>query len=313
MKGIDLSKAYYEEYGKPMLEKFPDLLPYLAVGFVGSGSERYGFDDETSKDHDFEPGFCIFLPDEDIIDRRQEFLLERAYAKLPKEYLGIKRQPLSPVGGNRNGVKRIADFYLSAVGEKNGDLSLSQWLRIPDYALFEAVDGEVFFDNYGEFTRIREALKKMPADVKLKRIAGNLFIMAQAGQYNFTRCLAHGEPESAQIACNEFVTSAVKVWFLLNDKFAPYYKWCFRALTLLDGGKFLKQKLSLLLFGDNNNQTTANEKCKVIDEVSAIFINKLKSLQLTNSACEDLIKHAYSVNDKITDCNLRNAHILDGV
>ena len=61
MNGLELAKEYFENFGKPMLEKeFAELLPYLAVGFVGSGSEHYGFDDEISRDHDYEPGFCIF-------------------------------------------------------------------------------------------------------------------------------------------------------------------------------------------------------------------------------------------------------------
>ena len=102
MKGIEISKAYFNEYGLPMLNNdFLEILPYLCVGLVGSGSDCYGFDDETSRDHDFEPGFCIFLPDEDVIDRRTEFLLERAYAKLPKEFMGLKRSLVSPVGGRR--------------------------------------------------------------------------------------------------------------------------------------------------------------------------------------------------------------------
>ncbi len=96
-----------------------------------------------------------------------------------------------------------------------------EWLHVPDYALFEATDGEVFSDNYEEFTKIRERLKNMPEDVKLKRLAGNLFIMAQSGQYNFARCLSHGEYEAAQLSLNEFVTSGLKVWFLLENKYAP--------------------------------------------------------------------------------------------
>lgn len=313
MKGLELSKGYYEEYGKPMLEKFPDLIPFLAVGSVGSGSDRYGFDDEISQDHDFEPGFCIFLPSENIVDRRQEFLLERAYAKLSKEYKGIKRQSLSPVGGNRNGVKRTADFYQAAIGVKDGNLSTYEWLHVPDYALFEATDGEVFVDNYGEFTEIRDRLKKMPEDVRLKRLAGNLFLMAQSGQYNFARCLSHGEHEAAQLALNEFVTSAVKVWFLLQNKYAPYYKWCFKALKGLDGGTELSQKLSVLLFGDNKEPGIAIRKSAVIEEVAALVIERLNNLQLTKAVCGDLIKHAYSLNDKIADGVLRNAHVLEGV
>ena len=60
MKGLELSKRFYETYGAPMLsEKFPELEDKLAIGLVGDGSECFGYDDDISRDHDFEPGFCI--------------------------------------------------------------------------------------------------------------------------------------------------------------------------------------------------------------------------------------------------------------
>lgn len=314
MNGLELARGYYEEYGRPMLESgFADILPYLAIGFVGSGSEHYGFDDEVSRDHDYEPGFCIFLPGEDIVTRRQEFLLERAYAKLPKEYKNVKRQPISPVGGNRNGVIRTADFYTAKVGAPDGNLSLEAWLHTPDYALAEAVNGEVFYDGYGEFTGIREKLRRMPEDIRLKRLAGNLLIMAQAGQYNFARCLKHGEPEAAQLACVEFVKAAMQSAFLLARRYMPYYKWSFRALRGLEGGAELAGKLSLLLGGDNSTPATAEKKYDTIEEIAAMTITSLREKELTDAVCGDLEKHAYSVNDHIRDSNLRNMHILAAV
>ena len=111
MKGLKIARAYYEEYVEPMLrEKFPELLPLIAAGLTGSGSECWGFDDEVSRDHDFEPGFCLFLPGEDVVDRKTAFALERAYAALPGEFMGLKRSLVSPVGGARHGVLRTAEF-----------------------------------------------------------------------------------------------------------------------------------------------------------------------------------------------------------
>ncbi len=313
MNGLELSKGYYGEFGKPMLESdFSEVLPYLAVGFVGSGSEHYGFDDEISRDHDFEPGFCIFLPSEDVVDRRTAFLLERAYAKLPKEYMGVKRQPISPVGGNRNGVIRTADFYLEKIGSVDGLHSVEDWFRIPEYALFEATDGEVFFDNYGEFTGIRNSLESCPEDVKLKKLAGNLLLMAQSGQYNYTRTIKHGEKEAAQLALYEFVNAAMKTVFILNNRYMPYYKWSFRALREIDRQNVYYGRLSSLLFGDDSDET-AEKKYYTVEEIASQVISELQEKELTKAVCGDLEKHAYSVNDKISDSNIRNMNIFAAV
>lgn len=314
MNGLELSRGYYETYGRPMLEKdFADLLPFLAVGFVGSGSEHFGFDDDISRDHDFEPGFCIFLPGEDVVDRRKAFMLERAYAKLPKEYGGVKRQNISPVGGERNGVLRTADFYRSAVGAADGILPLEGWLHIPDYALAEATNGEVFYDGYGEFSRIRQSLLEMPEDIRLKRLAGNLLLMAQSGQYNFVRCLRHGEPEAAQLACVEFVEAALKAEFLLQRKYLPFYKWSFRALRELENTLTLSGQLAFLLSGNNADDATAEEKYNTIEAVCGDFVEKLQNENLTQAICGDLEKHAYSVNDRIRDNGIRTMNILTAI
>ena len=87
MKGLELSESYYNEYGKRMIEEsFFEYADRIAVGLVGEGSECLGFDDDFSEDHDFEPGFCLFITEED--ERKFGFKLERAYARLPKEFIG---------------------------------------------------------------------------------------------------------------------------------------------------------------------------------------------------------------------------------
>lgn len=313
MKGIEISKAYFNEYGLPMLNNdFLEILPYLCVGLVGSGSDCYGFDDEISRDHDFEPGFCIFIPDEDKVDRRAEFLLERAYAKLPKEFMGLKRSIVSPVGGRRNGVIRTSEFYNAKVGCTDGMLTVQNWLTISESYLFEATNGAIFFDNYGEFSDIRNRILHMPEDVRLKRLAGNLLLMAQSGQYNYSRCLSHGETGAAQLAITEFVNAAMKTVFLLNGKYMPYYKWSFRAMRNLEHFSAFSDSFEYLLTSENDS-VTAEVKLGVIEDISSLIIEYLIDSKMTKAICGDLEKHAYSVNDSIEDANIRNLNIFAAV
>ena len=313
MKGIELSRAFFEEYGRPMLEnEFSEILPLLAAGLFGSGSECFGFDDEISTDHDFEPSFCIFIPDENTLDRRTAFLLERAYAKLPKEFMGYKRNMLSPVGGARRGVLRTDEFFGEKIGNETGELTLREWLTLPEQALAEATNGELFFDNFGEVSKIRENLAVFPEDVRRKKLASNLLIMAQAGQYNYKRCIDHGETAAAQLAVNEFVKGAMSVIFLLNNKYQPYYKWAFRALRNLPKLSLEAEIFEYLLTTDNDGET-AEEKYYAIEGVAADVIDELAEQELTKAICGDLEKHAYSVNDSIENAELRNMHILAAI
>lgn len=313
MKGLELSRAYFEAYGRPMLEKeFSALLPCLAAGLCGSGSECFGFDDEVSRDHDFEPGFIIFLPDEDKLSRRDAFLLERAYAKLPKEFEGFRRSALSPVGGARHGVVRTSEFFRDKVGSPDGILTVGQWMTQPEELLAEAVNGEVFFDNLGAVTSVRSSLSRYPRDIRLKKLAGRLLLAAQAGQYNFRRSLAHGETAAAQLSAVRFVENAMSAVFLLNDRYMPYYKWSFRALRALPKLS-IEAELFEYLITTGCDGETASEKADVIESVCADLIDELIAQGLTRASCGDLEKHAYSVNDSICDPEIRNLHILAAV
>lgn len=247
MQGYELCRGYFQEYGLPMLNSFPALAPLVCAALCGSGSECYGYDDLFSTDHDFEPGFCLFLPPEEIVSRRDAFLLERAYARLPAEYMGIQRSRLSPAGGARHGVIRMADFFRDKVGMEGDTLTDEAWLRLPQWSLAEATNGYVFYDPSGVFTSRREYLLHMPADHRNKRIASHLLLMAQSGQYNFARCAQRGERAAAQLAVNSFVGSTLEVCFLLSEKYMPYYKWSFRALRDLPGYSCLAEPLEELL------------------------------------------------------------------
>ena len=313
MKGLELSEKFYLEYGEPMLkEKFPELMPLIAVGLAGSGSECLGYDDETSRDHDFEPGFCIFLPDESVLDRRSEFLLERAYSKLPMEFMGYKRSLLKPVGGNRHGVIRMGEFFAAKTGNERGELSLRDWFFLPEQSLIEATNGKIFYDGLGEFTAIRESLSYMPEDVRLKKLAGNLLVMGQAGQYNYSRCALRGESGAAQLALAECVKSALGVVFLINKKYLPYYKWSFCALRELPLLSELSEVLEYLV-SSGNSEAEIEKKRSLVESACGAVAEALARVGLSDIDGNDMERHAYAVNKRISDSDIRNLHILYAV
>ncbi len=312
MKGLDLAEKFYKEYGEKMIDDFSHLKQYLATGLCGSGSECMGFDDTLSQDHDFEPGFCIFLPDESLVSSKDEFLLERAYSKLPKEFLGFKRNYLNPVGGNRHGVIRISNYFEDKTGDKNGNLTTKGWFFVSEQFLLEATNGRVFSDNFGLLTSIRQKLSYLPEDVRLKKLAGNLLIMAQSGQYNYSRCIKRQETGAAQLAISEFVNATLKVIFLLNKNYIPYYKWVFRAARDLEVLSYLHSDLEYII-SSTNSESESKLKTEIIEKISSDIIDEIKRQALTSVSSASLEAHAYSVNDRIKAPEIRNLHIMYAV
>ncbi len=313
MKGLELAEKFYNEYGKKVIdENFSHIREYLAIGLVGSGSECFGFDDEISHDHDFEPGFCIFLPDESLVSSKEQFELEKAYSKLPKEFEGFKRNELNPVGGNRHGVIRISDFFESKTGSKNGDIHNKDWFFISEQFLLEATNGKIFCDNLGLLTEMREKLEYFPEDIRLKKLAGNLLVMAQAGQYNYKRCVLRDETAAAQLAVIEFVNATLKVIFLLNKKYIPYYKWSFRALKELPKLSEFYYELEYLISSSNTEKETKLKE-EIIEKISGSIITELKKQELIDTFSVNLERQAYSVNEKIENPEIRNLNIMYAV
>lgn len=291
-----------------MMERdFPEMIGRCAFGLSGEGSECLGYDDDISHDHDFEPGFCVFVPDD--TDEKTVFRLERAYAKLPQEFEGFQRQRVSPVGGRRHGVIKAGDFFERFVGDRRGELSLIRFATIEPHFLLAATNGEIFRDDSGEFSAIRDNLKNMPSNARLKRLAGHLLMAKQAGQYNFARCVEHGEYGAAQLSAIEFSNHVTESIFLINRAYSPFYKWKFRAMRSLGKLGELADVLEFLISTESNGKTVEN-KYGIIEDVAGMIITELQNEGITDAICGDLEKHAYSVNDKIKNNELRQMNIL---
>lgn len=309
MNGQSLSKAYYLEYGKSMIEKnFPEYADRIAVGLVGDGSEAFGYDDEISRDHDFGPKFCMWLTDEDY-DRIGE-KLNQAYRELPAEFEGFSSKENMVHSEGRHGARRISEFYTSYTGSPTGPETWQDWLRVPTYLLAACTNGVVFSDPLGEFTRIRDRIRtEMPTDVKRKKLASKVFAMAQSGQYNFVRCIGHHEPGAAQMALYEFVKACVETVYLLNDAHCPYYKWMFRGMRNLPILPELERALEELLVHPSGDAMQIFEKMEAI----SIQIGKeLVRQGYSRLTCDYLEPHAYEIQNGIEDEMIRALPISYG-
>ncbi|GAA0827396.1 DUF4037 domain-containing protein [Bifidobacterium pullorum subsp. gallinarum] len=239
--GLKLARAYWNEYGKPLIaERYPEYRGRIAAGLVGHGSECYGFDDELSHDHDFGPGFCLWLTDEDYAAIGER--LQADYESLPDTFMGFgpKSQTARAQGaGRRVGVFRVGAFFESITGYRQAPPAdrPHEWLMLDEPTLAAATNGEVFADPLGAFSKTRQGFKLMPEDVRLSLISRRLGMIAQAGQYNLPRMLQRGDGAAAWCAINEFAEAVASLVFLINTPvsagYMPYYKWRFAALRRL--------------------------------------------------------------------------------
>ena len=312
MKGLELSRKYYEEYGRDMIEThFPHLADRICVGLVGEGSECLGYDDEISTDHDFEPAFCLFVTKED--EKNFGFELERAYSKLPKQFMGYERQKLSAAGGKRHGVIVIDEFYKKFLGAANAPDTIERWLYTPSQSLLNASNGEIFRDDLGLFSAVRNEIKKgYPRDIQLKKIASHTIFMAQSGLYNYPRLIKRGEAGAAQLAVFEFVKNAISVIYLLNNRYEPFYKWAYRGMRELEIlGNLCSPLAALTELGNSADEAAA--KAETIEEIAQLLITEYRKMGISDSASNELEAHAYAIIKGIENVELRNMHIMQGI
>ena len=310
MKGLDVCRAYFGEYGRGFLSACGDAAGRIACALTGSGSECMGYDDGVSRDHDFDPGFLVLLPGEDEVSSREEFLISRAYDALPDSFMGLARS--RPNLRGRRGVLRAEEFFRDRTGTGDGALSLEQWCFVPASAVGEAVNGEVFYDPSRFFTRARERLSRMPEDARRKRLAGQLALMSQAGEYNYPRLLAHGERQAAQVALFKYCESAAAAAFLAAGRYMPYYKWWMRALRETEEVRELPDMLDFLMTNDNMEETVPIKR-DVVEQASRCVLGAVRESGLARGEGLSLQDWAARVNDGIRDAGLKARSLLYAV
>lgn len=240
---LEKSQQFYEEYGRTMIHTcFPEYEKRIAVGMAGEGSDCYGFDDEISKDHDYEVGFCMWLLESD--DREIGDRLQEEYEKLLSKS-GVEQGRNSRLK-NRRGVCTINRFYNHLL-ETNHNYETEfpiDFEYVKEYQLATVTNGCVFRDDAGVFTAVREKLQSYyPEVIWRKKLAQGFHEFSQFAQSNYGRMMARGDSITAQMCVAKAMESTMDLLYLLNHTYAPYYKWKKKGLEKV---AFAKPILSLL-------------------------------------------------------------------
>lgn len=223
MTGLELAREFYAQCRPLLYERMPQVMELACAGLCGEGSECFGCDDQTSRDHDFGATFCLWLPRETLA--RHQDLIGAVFADLPRSFRGMPTDFAAHAAGRR-GPRSIEDYYFFFTGLGHAPAGWREWLPIPEFQLAAAVNGEVFEDNAGIFSQWRAALLAFyPEDLRLKKLAARCMQMAQSGQYNLPRCLARGEGAAAMLAAARFAEAAISFVHLINKRYMPFYKW----------------------------------------------------------------------------------------
>lgn len=233
MKGLELTGRYAHEVAIPSIERELGraALELMAVGSVGDGSDRFGFDDRVSRDHDWGVALCVWVPDDapDLAHQVEDVLASAPSRFLDCPVLGIHQ----PCPEGRCGAMRVGGHYRRFTGLRAGPETEVEWDQIPEFALAAATNGEVFHDGSGVFSGIRtRLLEGYPRDILLKRLAERCLDFAQAGQSNLIRAVLRRDPVGTRIAYARCHEAACLIVHALSGRYCPYYKWAHASLRL---------------------------------------------------------------------------------
>jgi hypothetical protein len=221
VSGVELSRRFYAEAVRPVLEASYPGLPYAAA-LLGRGSEVLGFDDEMSGDHNCEPRVELFLRKEDR-SRHGAALEEVLRRELPERF--AERPTLF-------GVHTVRGFFLEQLDfDVEGEIAPRDWFTFPEQNLRMVTAGAVFHDQVG-LQEVRDRLAYYPRDVWLYlqsaawwRVHPEVNLVGRTGFL--------GDELGSALIGAQLVQDLMRLCFLMERVYAPYSKWFGTAFSRL--------------------------------------------------------------------------------
>lgn len=231
MKGLDISRGYYQDIIKSIIKaNMPYLGDKYCAALIGWGSDVLGNDDELSIDHEWGPRCIIFIPEE--LKEKKNNIYDFLNTNIPDEYKGFtarfknKDWIRTP---DKDGNVHIKVTTCREYLEENIGMYMPSddidWLCIPENKLLEFTRGEVFYDGFNELSKLREFYSYYPDEVWKFRLA---YAWQSLGWNIDLIGLTYKRKDilSARHCLSITLHRLMKIIFLLNRTYCPsYFKW----------------------------------------------------------------------------------------
>lgn len=278
MQGIELSRGFYADVVRPWLAKVAPGLRHSAA-LIGYGSELLGFDDETSRDHNWGPRVLIIMS-RDQFEQHARRLVDGFCEVAPDTYrgepIGWRSRPHAPANGVEaaGSIRHGLEFHtLEALLDGHfavqsvDHLTAAQWLGFAEQKLLAFTAGAVFHDDDGGLSRARQRLNYLPDDLwfykiacQWRRIAEEQAFVGRAGQV--------GDDLGSRVIAARLVRDVMRLGFLLERRYAPYSKWF--------GSSFAKLPISAVLSPQLDRALQSNEWHERQDALAQAYLELAK-------------------------------------
>jgi len=234
--GLQLCEVFFHEAVRPILDRHFPGLSYAAAR-LDYGSDVLGFDTPQSRDHGWGPKAMLFLLPDDF-ECYKDRISDVMALELPPEVRGYPTNFDKPFSGD-GGMQAIAhgrvrhwvavttvggffEDYLSL--DLTRPLSVADWLSLPQQHLGTIQSGKVFHDGLNDVSDVIACLRWYPQDIWVYLLANQWRRIDQEEPF-MARCGDVGDELGSRIVATRQIVEIMKLCFLMERQYAPYYKW----------------------------------------------------------------------------------------
>jgi hypothetical protein len=304
--GLRLCAAFHCEVVRPLLTKgFPSLR--YAAARVGRGSDVLGFDTPRSTDHDWGPRLDLFISAGDL-QRYGEQISDMLAERLPKSFHGWSTHFEPPDGRVRvmaptdgpvaHGVvvTDVATWSRKQLGfDAARGVTTIDWLAAPAQRLAEVTGGEVFYDDVGDLTRLREQLTWYPDDVWRYLLACQWLRISE--EEPFVGRTAEADDElGSRIVSARLARDVMRLCLLMARRYPTYGKWLGAAFANTSGTKRIAAALTSALAAEQDSEGRQAALCDAYEAAGA-WQNSLRLAEPVDPRRRLFFDRPYSIVD----------------